>query len=201
MVQLPYDERLERLLSTAAQVFAQKGFHPTTMRDLSRATGLSLAGIYYYVRSKDELLALIQERCFSRVLDGARQAIAVGTDPREQLERFIEHHVTFFAEHMAEMKVLAHEAESLSRERQAPINALKRRYLNMLLGLVHDLGHDRTECAEPRVATYALFGMMNWIYTWYDPEGPVSPSALARQFAALFMHGAAPSTTAVSHGG
>ncbi|HMG18229.1 MAG TPA: helix-turn-helix domain-containing protein, partial [Gemmatimonadales bacterium] len=62
----PYDERLDHLLARAARVFADKGYHPTTMRDLSAASGMSLAGMYYYVRGKEDLLALIQERCFAQ---------------------------------------------------------------------------------------------------------------------------------------
>jgi hypothetical protein len=45
------------------------------------------------------------------------------------------------------------------------------------------------DSADPRVATYALFGMMNWMYTWYDPSGPVSPDDLAGQFATIFLRG------------
>src|SRR5512134_2592528 len=108
------DERLERLLDAAARVFAERGFHATTMRDLARATGMSLAGMYYYVKSKDDLLHLIQERCFERVDRGAREAIAAEADPAERLRAFIRHHVTFFAGLMAEMKVLSHEAGSLA---------------------------------------------------------------------------------------
>ncbi len=126
---MTYDERLQHLLATAANIFAAHGFHSTTMRDLSRATGMSLAGMYYYVEGKDELLFLIQERCFTEILTGARAAIAAETYPLERLRRFIRHHVGFFTAHMAEMKVLSHEAESLSGERWETINRLKRTYV------------------------------------------------------------------------
>jgi AcrR family transcriptional regulator len=149
---------------------------------------LSLAGIYHYVKSKDDLLFHIQERCFAEVLAGARHAVAEGGDAEDRIERFIRHHVTFFADHIAEMKVLSHEADSLSGDRLATINELKRRYVELLLGLLHGTpaGNGR---ADPRVATYALFGMLNWIYNWYDPVGPVSPDALAEQFATIYLHG------------
>ena len=202
MAQLSFDRRLESLLATAAQVFADNGYHSTSMRELSRAVGMSLAGMYHYVRGKDELLFLIQQRCFTRVLEGAERALAGAADPVSRLERFIEHHVTFFARHMAEMKVLSHEAQSLSEERQAPINALKRRYVDLLLGLLDELDREGARRLEPRVAAFALFGMMNWIYTWYDPNGTVSPDELARQFTTLFLHGVTlPATAAASHGG
>jgi AcrR family transcriptional regulator len=187
-----YDQRLDSLLSTAARVFAAKGYHPTTMRDLARETGMSLAGMYHYVRGKDELLALVQERCFSGVLEGAEAAVAAGGDPAERLERFIRHHVTFFAEHMPEMKVLSHEAESLSVERREAIDGLKGRYVDLLLSLLEEAGIGANGRAGRKVAAYALFGMMNWIYTWYDPDGAIGPDALAEQFTGLFLRGVAP---------
>ena len=184
---MTYDERLDNLLSAAAKIFAAKGFHSTSMRDLSRAAGLSLAGIYHYVAGKDELLFHIQRRCFSEVLAGAEQAVAEGADAEDRLARFIRHHVTFFAGHMDEMKVLSHEADSLAGEPLAEVNELKRRYVELLLGIIRETADGQE--ADVRVATYALFGMLNWTYTWYDPAGPVSPDALAEQFAALYLHG------------
>ncbi len=192
MAQITYDERLERLLSTAAEVFAAKGYHSTTMRDLSRATGMSLAGMYYYVQGKDELLAMIQERCFQQVLDGSQQAVAAGTDPVDSLRRFIRHHVTFFTEHMSEMKVLSHEADSLSTDRQRSIDQLKRHYVNLLLELLEKAVPEGSQRMDPRVAGFALFGMMNWIYTWYRPDGAVGPDALAEQLTELYLHGVLP---------
>lgn len=198
---LPFDERLERLLSTAARVFADKGYHATTMRDLARATGMSLAGMYYYVRGKDQLLQLIQERCFNRVLAGGRAAIADGTGPGDRLTRFIRHHVTFFADHMSEMKVLSHEARSLNGARLERINRLKRRYVELLTKLIAELDGNGEGRSDARITAYALFGMMNWIYTWYDPRGPLSPEALADHFAQLFLTGAAASSSSVAQGG
>ncbi len=197
-----YDNRLEHLLAIAAKVFAARGFHATSMRDLARATGMSLGGMYYYVSGKDDLLFQIQQRSFTAVLAGAEAIVSEGTDPADRLERFIQQHVTFFAEHMSEMQVLSHEAESLSAERQTDINRLKRRYVNLLLGLIREA----TSACEPerdsRVAAYALFGMMNWIYTWYDPAGPIAPNALADQFSALFLHGLLTATpSSLPHGG
>ena len=186
---MTYDERLDHLLAKAAIVFADKGFHSTTMRDLSRATGMSLAGMYYYVRNKDDLLFRIQERCFTEVLAGARAAVEdPAALPEERVSRFIRHHVEFFARHMAEMKVLSHEAESLAGERQATIDELKRQYVELLLTLLEAAGEDRAG-VDPRVAAYALFGMMNWMYTWYDPAGPVTPDDLAAQFATIYLRG------------
>jgi AcrR family transcriptional regulator len=197
----PYDERLDHLLARAAKVFAEKGYHSTTMRDLAAASGMSLAGMYYYVPGKEELLALVEERCFARVLAGAQGAVGGGgaTDPLERLQAFIRHHVTFFAANLAEMKVLSHEAASLTGERQRRVNAIKRRYVDLLEGLLKDLAPDEPR-AERSAAAYALFGMMNWIYNWYDPAGAIDPDRLGALIARIFIGGFAEARSPV-HGG
>jgi TetR/AcrR family transcriptional regulator, cholesterol catabolism regulator len=197
----PYDERLERFLSHAAQVFATQGYHSTTMRDLAAATGMSLAGMYYYVRGKEELLYRIQERCFARVLAGAERALTASGDgePLERLHAFIRHHVTYFAAHMAEMKVLSHEANSLTGERQRKVNAIKRRYVDLLEGLLKDAAPDEPS-VERGAAAYVLFGMMNWIYNWYDPTGEIDPERLAGLIARIFGGGFAEARSTVQGG-
>jgi len=177
----PYDERLDHLLARAARIFADQGYHSTTMRDLAAASGMSLAGMYYYVRGKEDLLALIQERCFARVLEGAERAVATATDPVERLQAFIRHHVTFFAQHMAEMKVLSHEP---ARD----VSAIKRRYVDLLEALLKDAAPDET-AVDRSAAAYILFGMMNWIYNWYDPAGEIDPCRLADLIARIFLGG------------
>ncbi|HET7791257.1 MAG TPA: TetR/AcrR family transcriptional regulator [Gemmatimonadales bacterium] len=184
----PYDERLDHLLAQAARVFARKGYHSTSMRDLARSSGMSLAGMYYYVRGKEELLQLIEERCFTQVLDGARLAVTAARDPVERLHAFIRHHVTFFAAHMAEMKVLSHEANALPEDRLARVNAIKRRYVDLLQGLLQDAAPEERS-ADSSAAAYVLFGMMNWIYNWYDPAGEIAPDRLAELIARIFLGG------------
>lgn len=185
---LPYDTRLERLLARAARVFADRGFHSTSMRDLAAASGMSLAGMYYYVKGKDELLFLIQERCFARVRDGAEGVVAQSTDPVERLHAFIRHHVTFFAAHLPETKVLTHEARALRGESRRRVDAIKRRYVDLLVGLLKDAAPDEPPL-ERRVAAYLLFGMMNWMYNWYDPAGALDPERLASLIARIFLGG------------
>jgi len=180
------DNRQQHLLDTAARVFAAHGFHATSMRDLGREAGMSLAGMYHYVRSKHELLYLIQDRCFAEVTAGARQALAGARSPEERLQAFIEHHVAFFAGHIDEMKVLSHEDDELDGAMGQRVVERKREYVSLLHDLLAKLPGDGV---SSQVATYALFGMMNWIYTWYQPEGPITPRALADQMTRLFLSG------------
>lgn len=195
----PYDQRFHALLAHAARVFSDHGYDRTTMRDLAAASGMSLAGIYYYVRGKEDLLYHIQERCFTEVLEGAELALAGAADPHERLAAFIRHHVTFFTEHMAEMKVLSHEASALTGDRLQRVTQIKRRYVDRLEGLLRDVAPDQAS-AERSAAAYALFGMMNWIYNWYDPAGPLDAERLAGLLARIFLGGFAEVRSTVQGG-
>src|SRR5882757_2935894 len=126
-----YDQKLEFILRTAARIFAEKNYHSTTMRDISRATKVSLSGLYHYCKSKEELLFLIQDNCFGRVLERLDQRLAGISEPEQKLRVFIENHLAFFAANMAEMKVLSHEADSLGRELQQQVSGKKEKYTKL----------------------------------------------------------------------
>jgi AcrR family transcriptional regulator len=162
-----YDEKLQQILKASAKIFAGKGFHRTSIREIARATDMSLAGLYYYFHTKEELLYLIQERCFVTLLQRWERVAEPGLDVRHRIRLFAENHLSFFFHNMYEMKVMAREDESLTGQYQEKILVLKRRYVDVLMELVKELyGRDGGNKIDPRGATFALFGMMNWIYTW-----------------------------------
>ena len=189
-----HDQKLEFILRTAARIFAEKSYHSTSMRDISRATNVSLAGLYHYCKSKEELLFLIQDNCFGRVLERLEKQLQEVDDPVAKLAVFIENHLSFFAANMAEMKVLSHEAESLRGDLHAHVSTRKDNYTKLarkVLEEVQELTHNQ-QPVDLTVATYALFGMMNWIYNWYDPQGKLKVHDLAQHLTQLFLGGFAP---------
>ena len=134
------------------------------MRDISRATEVSLAGLYHYCKSKEELLFLIQDNCFGRVLERLEERLAEETDPFQKLRIFIDNHLAFFAANMAEMKVLSHEADSLAGDLHQHVSGKKQKYTKLAVR------YSRSYSSNNRLAAhrcyrcdYALFGMMNWI--------------------------------------
>ena len=185
-----YDQKLEHILRTSARIFAEKSYHSTSMRDIARATGVSLAGLYHYCKSKEELLFLIQDHCFGRVLERLQQRIKAVDEPQEKLRIFIDNHLSFFAANMAEMKVLSHEAESLAGEMHAHVSTKKDKYARVVRRILRELQDAHNpQPVDVTVATYALFGMMNWIYNWYDPRGKLSVENLVDNITRLFLSG------------
>jgi AcrR family transcriptional regulator len=189
-----YDQKLEFILRTAARIFAEKSYHSTSMRDISRATNVSLAGLYHYCKSKEELLFLIQDNCFGRVLERLEERLPEVDDPIAKLGIFIENHLSFFAANMSEMKVLSHEAESLGGELYTHVSTRKDKYTRLARKILQEVQNSRQnkQPVDLTVATYALFGMMNWIYNWYDPHGKLNVNDLAQHLTKLFLGGFAP---------
>ncbi len=183
------DRRLAEVLRHAASIFWEKGYEGASMRDLSRATGMSLAGLYYYFESKEELLYLIQKHTFTTIMEQVRERLAESSDPEERVRIFIGNHLEYFLANKEAMKVLTHEDERLKNGRGAEIRAIKREYYRICLELMEDLRRVKGLQFSGRLAVLSLFGMINWIYTWHNPRVDAGAKVLARQMGDLFLCG------------
>jgi len=164
------------------------------MRDLSRATGMSLAGLYHYCESKERLLFLIQKHTFTTILDKLKARLDDVTDPEQRIRIFILNHLEYFVSNQQGLKVLSHEDESLKNGWSSEIAGIKREYYRICLGLMEDLRRKRGLDFSPRTAVMSLFGMINWIYTWYNARVDGDADALARQMSNIVLNG-------IVHGG
>src|SRR5262249_46188041 len=133
----------------------------------------------------------IQDNCFGRVLERLEERLHNIHEPIERLRIFIENHLSFFAANMAEMKVLSHEGESLAGDRYEHVANKKKEYTQRVRRILGDLQQQSREkqTIDLTVATYALFGMLNWIYNWYDPNGSLKVHELAQNLSWLFLGG------------
>ncbi len=159
------------------------------MRDLSRATGMSLAGLYYYFESKERLLFLIQEHTFTTILKNLKARLEKVHDSEQRIRVFILNHLEYFVANRHGLKVLAHEDESLKNRLGAEIAAIKREYFRICLGLMEDFQRDQKLDFNARTAVMSLFGMINWIYTWYNPRIDGEAGALAEEMGTIFLKG------------
>jgi TetR/AcrR family transcriptional regulator, cholesterol catabolism regulator len=184
-----FDRQLARVLEHAAQIFCDKGYEGASMRDLSRATGMSLAGLYHYFDSKEELLYLIQKHTFRTIIERLQQRLEGATGPEERIRIFIENHLEYFLANKEAMKVLTHEDETLKNGRGSEIRAIKREYYKICLGLLEDLRRAEELQFSGRLAVLGLFGMINWIYTWHNPRVDANAKALAQELGDLFLRG------------
>src|SRR3954465_9643444 len=152
-----FDRRLSQILAHATDVFYERGYEGASMRDLSRATGMSLAGLYHYCESKEKLLYLIQKHTFSTIVERLRDRLKDVSQPEARIRIFILNHLEYFLDNQKAMKVLSHEDEVLTSEYGSEIAAIKREYYRICLGLLEDYKRDRRLDFSSRIAVLSLF--------------------------------------------
>jgi AcrR family transcriptional regulator len=184
-----YDRRLAEILVHATEVFCKKGYEGASMRDLSRESGMSLAGLYYYFESKERLLYLIQKHTFTTIVQRLKARLEGVSDPEERIRIFILNHLEYFLANQAAMKVLSHEAEALKNGFASEVAAIKREYYRICVGLLDDLKNEHGLQFSTRIAVLSLFGMMNWIYTWHNPRVDADAGSIAGEMADIFLRG------------
>ncbi len=184
-----FRRRLGEVLEHATEVFCEKGYEGASMRDLSRASGMSLAGLYHYFGSKERLLYLIQKHTFSTILEKLKERLEESAEPEQRIRIFILNHLEYFLVNQQGMKVLSHEDEALKNGLGSEIAAIKREYYRICLGLMDALKREGGLDFDARTAVMSLFGMMNWIYTWYNPRVDGDAEELAQRMGNIFLRG------------
>lgn len=184
------EAKLQHILMHSAQVFAEQGFEGASIRDISRATGVSLSGLYYYFESKQELLYLIQNNTFTLVLESLGERLQGVQDPADRLRVLVQNHVAYFLSHPYEMKVLSHEEEALEPPYREEIAAIKRRYYALAREVFDGVATAGLAAGlNSRIAVLSLFGMMNWIYQWHNAKVDPGAEELADAIVGIFLHG------------
>lgn len=187
------EAKLQHILRVSAQVFAQSGFEATSIRDISRATGVSLSGLYYYFESKQHLLYLIQSTTFTYVLESLKVRLEGVTEPTERLRLLVLNHIEYFLSHPNEMKVLSHEEEALGEPYGERVQAIKRRYYALAREVFESIrAEGLAPGIHPRIAVLSLFGMMNWPYKWHKPGVDPDAQELTAAIVGIFLHGVLP---------
>ncbi len=189
-----FDSKRLHLLDAAARVFSEVGYDRASMRRVAAEAQLSLAGVYHYVASKEELLYWIQVHTFDSLLRGLEAGVQDLDDPRERLAAAVRNHVLHFGRHMAELKVCARELDTLAGDAYDQVYERRRAYFEAVHELIRKLRPAQGAGLDPWIATASLFGMLNWLYQWYNPASTqVGLDHLAAQQTALFLDGYAAS--------
>jgi len=185
-----YNARLTAVLSASSALFANKGYERGTIRDVAQATGMSLAGLYYYFKSKEELLLLIQFRVFQSLCDNLREIIRKETDPQDRLHRMITMHFNYFIHHMNDLRVCSREIESLDGGFYQKVADKRKEYSDLTQSIFEDISNTSGgSSAGSRLATLYLFGTLNWIYQWYRPGRYPDAREMASQLSGIYLNG------------
>jgi len=179
----------EKILQESARVFNRRGYHGTTLDDIARALGVTKAALYYYVKSKEELLYQCHQASLDIAIEGIRRAIAKASTADEQLRIALAYYIEGMTDQLTGTVVLLEEG-ALSPRRHRRVIERRDGYERMLRTLIEEgIAAGVFVPCDPKLVGFAILGAMNWIPKWYTPTGRCSAKEIAEAFAAYLVRG------------
>jgi AcrR family transcriptional regulator len=184
--------QIREICRIAARVFYDKGYDGASMQDIAEAVGLTKAGLYHHVGSKDRLLFEIMNYGMDILDEVVVSRVRQIAEPRERLRQTIVGHIDLVVRTRdLEITVILHENRSLKGELRTRINARKQAYIHFLEQTISEVQAESSQppLISPKLAAFSLLGMINWLYQWYRPDGTVKEGELAAAYTRFFFRG------------
>jgi AcrR family transcriptional regulator len=184
--------RRDTIIDTSAQVFARRGYHATGIVELCEVNGFGKGAFYYYIGSKEELLAAIHDRVMDEVMVGADRVADAGGSPSAQLAMLGDELLDVIHRYPDHVWVFLHEFPALTEERAEQFRVRRREYERRVEAVLQagiDAGEFRA--IDPRLTALAWLGMHNYTYLWLKTDGQLSAHDVSKPFAEIFLRGIA----------
>jgi TetR/AcrR family transcriptional regulator, cholesterol catabolism regulator len=173
----------------AAEVMCEKGYEATSMNDIADAVGLTKAGLYHYIRGKEDLLFQIMSYGMDMVDQDAIAPAKLISDPMVRLRTIISRHSKRVIEFGGAVSILLDEMYALTPAHRRTIKARKRAYFDLLRETLEQLSADgKLRNVSPTVATFSLFGMINWVSRWYRKDGKLTSEQILGDFLEIALN-------------
>jgi len=186
---MPRPSRWNEIVDAAANVFRDKGFAATSLEDIAKGVGIWKGSLYHYIDSKEDLLFAVVREPAEQILSDVRQLAQLDLPPTEKIRQAMRSHVRVLEGNFLYASVYLQEIAG--RHRSEEWSAMDREYVNAMEQIISD-GVRRGEFAprlDPRIATLAIIGALNWLTHWYHPDGLRTGTEIADQFCDLFLAG------------
>ncbi|MBL3655644.1 TetR/AcrR family transcriptional regulator [Fulvivirga sediminis] len=190
MIGLENLSRKEQLIKTAAQLFKEKGYAATSMRDLANTLGIEAASLYSHIKSKEEIL---QSLCFE-MADKFRESLEEVENTNfsytKKLRLGILGHIQVMARELTASAVFMNEHRHLSQPYLRSFLLLRINYINRFKKIIEGgIKSGEFKNVDTKLAVMTLFSSLNWMPHWYDPSGIIEPIELGHQLADMLIDG------------
>lgn len=180
----------EDILTAAAQVFGEKGFHAASMQDIAQAVELRKASLYYHVSSKQELLAGILDRALDILIERMEAALDPSANPEDKIRIALITYQEAMAEYPNLSAVLLLEHRSLEQKYRRRHIPRRDRFEAIWRELIEaGIRSGAFDCPDAGMAAKALLGVANWTVTWFHPGGRMKADEIAKMNANLVLNG------------
>jgi TetR/AcrR family transcriptional regulator len=189
----PYPRSLRRrveILKSAAAAFRTRGYHATSVDDIAQTLRMTKGSLYYYFKNKEEILYVCHDHTLDLLLRVLRDIQATGQSPEHRLRAVIVAFVELMTEELHGTAAVTLDLKELSPPLRRKITAKRDRFDRAVRRIIRE-GMDQGvfRRIDPKFATFAIMGGINWIPHWFDPAGKADAKAIGAEFAEFFVAG------------
>jgi AcrR family transcriptional regulator len=190
----PRDHRYHEILEGAARLIFQRGYEATSMQEIAEACGLTKAGLYHHIKTKEALLLAIQHYGMDMFDDMVLAKVADIADPVARLRECMARNIALVTQDASkEVLIILHEHQTLTGTARDEINARKKRYVRFLESAFREASeHGQIRTVDPTLAAFSFLGVVLWTYKWYRADGKLSSRQLSDGMIDLFFEGLMP---------
>ena len=180
----------QEISKIATKLFVEKGFEKTTIRDIAKAGNMNSSALYYYFEDKEAILYEILMEIMNASLARMREIDQSTLLPKDKIVAVIKLHTRTYGVDPVRMGLIVFNQKSLNPEHWEELKGKQREYTDLVARILRDMraGGEIVDI-DPVVCTFALFGMVQWAFGWYNPTGEISPDQLSGIFTRIFTRG------------
>jgi AcrR family transcriptional regulator len=183
-------QKRENIQSVVAHLFAQNGYHSTSMRAIARELGMNQSSLYHYFKSKENILFKLMNDAVDDALATLNEICAADLSPQDKLNEVLGFYTRYYAGDQDRLIILINEINSLSESNRQIFVNKQPQYVNLLRSIINELAGDhKIKEVDPTVATFAFFGMVHYTVKWYRKEGAIELDELANSFSEILTRG------------
>jgi len=183
-------QRRDELLAAAERLFAERGYHATSVRDIAEALQIKGGSLYAHIESKDDLLWQIVSAAAERFFGAVGPIVQSDLLTVEKLRRVIAAHVGVVTGNLNAAAIYSNEWRYLGEPRRREFAERRNEYERIVRGLVHDCIREGTFAdVDEKFAALLILSATNWIYQWYRPDGSMTPEEISRKLTDMLFNG------------
>jgi AcrR family transcriptional regulator len=190
----PHESRYREILERAARLICQHGYEATSMQEIAESCGLTKAGLYHHIKTKEALLLAIMHYGMDLFEEMVIAKVSDITDPLARLRACMARNIALVTHDPSkEVTIILHEHQTLTGAAQREINTRKKRYVRFLEASFREaIESGQVRAADPTLAAFSFLGMVLWTYKWYRADGKLTPQQLSDGMIDLFFEGLMP---------
>jgi AcrR family transcriptional regulator len=190
-VALRQQARRREVMAAATAVFSERGYRAASMNDIAVKMGMGKASLYHYVASKEDVLIELYEDVLRENVIAARRIAGSERTALDALAELIADRVAYTCRNRELLRIFFEEEAELPARQQSRLISVRHEYEQTLLEMVArgEAAGEFALATTPRIFVNTVLGAANWVYKWYQPQGPLTPEELGSEMASVLLAG------------